>query len=175
MIKSIESLAANVIPPFRSNPAHIHSDSWSHALHLTWLAWWWWSKRIRQTRSGRMVRFKKRYFVVELERAERVSRWNTLLGQPVIVHVLICSWKPIIDCFSNSNLICSWKPGVNMTLIWSHLTRETVIWLRLSRIRWLSLLLKGTSGLRINTSTTNTLDQILTLYIHIIHALNALP
>ena len=30
-----------------------------------------------ETNSWRMVRFKKRYFVVELERAERVSRWNT--------------------------------------------------------------------------------------------------
>ena len=88
-------------PPFRSNPAHIHSDSWNHALRLKCLVWWWWWERIRQQTSCRMVRFKKRYFVVELERAERVSRWNTLLG---LTHG--CSWQQIF--------ICPWKPGVNM-------------------------------------------------------------
>ena len=111
-MKALLQMSYIYLPPFRSNPAHIHSDSWNHALRLKCLVWWW--ERIRQQRSCRMVRFKKRYFVVELERAERVSRWNTLLG---LCHG--CSWHQILTCSWNQGQVWPWYETTWLPRLWS--------------------------------------------------------
>ena len=124
MIKLMKNLAENVIhiyPHSGSNPAYIHSDIWRKNDCLG---------EKRKLGVGKVAG----WFALK-----SATLWLNLSGQN--------EWAgETLNLVNNCQqiLICSCNPGEKLALIWIHLTLETVIWLRLLRIRWsFSLPLKG--------------------------------